>query len=509
MGNILALYDCRSKQEYIYRTNKIREISGGSNLLSEVYERFIKKAQEEGIKFNNGGQWEGLEFSIEKFSFGSEFAAEVVYTGGGNLMVIYKDRDVYIRANRIFSRMLLDETCTITAIVSCTEVSSNFLEDRDKLYAENALKKSTGYVSMPCSVLPFTQVDMQTYMPVAEKQNGISKSRESVCKLNAYDDKQDNELSSPYLDDLVTEKGKESLLAIIYIDGNNMGAKLMQALGEETGYNKCINALRSFSAQTNNDFVDTPIKAIEKMLRKKQKSGIGYAKYRKVIAGGDEITLICNARIVPDILDTYFKALNSIKSGNYACAGVAVFHSHAPFADVYEIAEQCCESGKKQSRQYGSNANFIDFHFCRAGITNDMDTVRSEQENGLTARPYREDAEHNGYSYSEFIRLGKMLAGSNETYTDNENKKTYKDNGIGRANVKNLATELIKSRSSYKFEMLRIRSRLNKDNPFDKELLERLDPDSEALEKLIFDIAQVYDLWFDGKEETEAEKNEG
>ena len=42
---VLALYDCRSKQEYIYRTKRIREISGGSALLSDLYYHFIKERQ--------------------------------------------------------------------------------------------------------------------------------------------------------------------------------------------------------------------------------------------------------------------------------------------------------------------------------------------------------------------------------------------------------------------------------------------------------------------------------
>ncbi len=31
--NVLALYNCRSKQEYIYRTDQVQEITGASELL--------------------------------------------------------------------------------------------------------------------------------------------------------------------------------------------------------------------------------------------------------------------------------------------------------------------------------------------------------------------------------------------------------------------------------------------------------------------------------------------
>ena len=474
---VLALYDCRSKQEYIYRTNRIREISGGSALLADVYDRFIKKAQENGIAFMNGGEWEDKEFSLDAFT-SSDKAAEVVYIGGGNLMILYKNRDLYIEANKLFSRMLLDETWTITAIAACTPVTGDFKEDRKALYAQNALNKSIGNISVPCSVLPFTQVDMLTYMPVVEKNRykQESLSRESICKYMAEEKIEKSDIYAGELDKLCADKGRESMLAIIYIDGNNMGAKLMNKLGDMTDYDKCINELRRFSVQTDSDFVAKPIKAIEVLLAEKKKQGTKYARYRKVIAGGDEITLIVNARLVPEILDVYFKTLNSIESGNYACAGVAVFHSHAPFADVYEIAEQCCESAKKKSRKYGSSANFIDFHYCRAGITNDMETVRSEQEKEFTARPYRVDGEHDGYSHGEFISFGRQLK------------------EIGRANIKELGSAMIKGDSYYRFEIERINSRY-------KDM--KLDGRDEKTKKMIFDIAQVYDLWFAGEGETE------
>ena len=58
---------------------------------------------------------------------------------------------------------------------------------------------------------------------------------------------------------------------------------------------------------------------------------------------------------------------------NYACAGIAIFHSHAPFAAVYDIAEECCENAKKKSRKTGGN--YFDWYFCRSGLTNDMETT--------------------------------------------------------------------------------------------------------------------------------------
>lgn len=473
-GCVTALYDCRSKQEYIYRTNRIREISGGSALLANVYRNFFERAENKGIRINT--DWKnGQKFSIEKF-IESGADGEVIYEGGGNLYMIFRSRDIYIKANRVFSRMLLDKTYSVSLVASCVDTTDNFLDDRKRLYEENSRIKSTGNVSLPCNVLPITQVDGVTYLPIAEKKNEKSLSAESKLKLKAFDELSDK--SEIYLDKLTPDKGTESLIAVIYADGNAMGKKVKNCTEGKNGYSECVDALRELSLRTNNSFVDRPIAAIEKMLA--EKAGDGTHKYRKVIAGGDEITLICNARVAMDIAVTYFKTLEeenknlSEKEKDkacYACMGIAIAHSHAPFSDVYRIAEQCCESGKKKAREKDSKVNYIDFHFCRAGITGDLDTVRETQEKDLTARPYKFSAE-----FQHFADTGEKL------------KK------IGRANIKELAAAIIKGDSYYQFESERIKSRYPDLG---------LDSSDEEQKKLIFDIANVYDLWFAGEEEAE------
>lgn len=474
-GYVLALYDCRSKQEYIYRTNRIREISGGSALLADVYKMFFQKADKKGIKINS--DWtNGSEFSIDGFAK-SSFDGEVIYEGGGNLFVIYRSHETYIRANRIFSRMLLDKTYSISLVASCVKVSGDFLADRKKLYEENGRIKAIGSASLPCSVLPITQVDDLTHMPIVEKKimdkTPISLSMESSLKLKAF--KEIEKKGEKFLDDISGKenKGTESLIAVIYVDGNAMGKKVKGCTEGKNGYTECANALRELSKNTDETFVKRPIKAIEKMLA--EKSADGHDKWRPVIAGGDEITIICHARAALDIAITYFQTLEEENrtlaedKRNYACMGIAIAHSHAPFADVYQIAEQCCESGKKKSRARDSKVNYLDFHFCHAGITNSLDVIRKNSDNDYTARPYEVSEE-----LKDFVELGERLR------------------SIGRANIKELAAAIIKGDSFYRMEVERIISRYPGCG---------LQSDNEKEKKLIFDIVNVYDLWFAESEE--------
>lgn len=484
--NILALYDCRSKQEYIYRTNRIQEITGASELLSSLFKDFFN---EENKQFRIKGNWheKAMGDFIANFN-NSGLDAEVVYEGGGNLCVIFKDKETYIRVNKALSRQVLEKTYAVSIIASAAEVSGDFVSDRAKLYAENAMQKNLGSYHIPCNVLPFTQVDRLTYQPIVKKSGGKEYTSESIRKQRKYDEifknvKADKKQIHENELDSMTEKGTESLLAIIYIDGNNMGSKVKETTKDLTDYTSGVNALRKFSEETNRDFVEKPIKAIEEKLTELYNSENEHKNryfYRKVISGGDEITIICNAHAVPAILNTYFETLTA-ESSNSACAGVAIFHSHAPFADVYEIAEQSCEMGKKRSHiKENRDKNYIDFHYCHAGITNSLDEIRDRQEAKFTARPYEYSSD-----WKQFCHYGTILK------------------GINRSDVKALGEAIVKGDSYYKTELRRIKSRQKKDSLFNKEINEN----DDRIKKFIYDISIVYDLWFDDSEVNINEQN--
>lgn len=162
------------------------------------------------------------------------------------------------------------------------------------------------------------------------------------------DDRAD-EMQEYILDNLVTEKGNESLLAIIYIDGNGMGAKVQECLKDSTSYEDCIKKLRELSESIQKNYIDDRKKDIEQMLANEYKNDPLRQKRRIILGAGDEINMICNARDAYDIAMTYLKGL---PEGFSACAGICIFHSHAPYSDAFRIAEECCESGKKKSSSF-------------------------------------------------------------------------------------------------------------------------------------------------------------
>ncbi len=462
---VLALYDCRSKQEYIYRTNRMIEISGGSALLAELFGDFFNDLHnfrtDWRSNINVSGDFVGY---FEK----SGCDGELLYEGGGNLFVIYRNKEVYLETNKKLSRYAIDKTYSVSIVASCVPVTGDFNADRSRLYAENTTQKNQGTFLLPNNVLPFTQIDRLTYMPIVEKGSKHEYTMESRLKFR----KGSSRGGQTILDNMI-EFDKKSILAVIYIDGNNMGAKLMNVTQRINSYAQGVSELRKFSLDTNTTFVDTPIKKIEEFLTQNKNEADETEKnkflYRKVISGGDEITLVCNARLVPDILRIYFEALGE-SEGSSACAGVALFHSHAPFSEVYKIAEECCESGKDIAHKPGNADNsYIDFHFCHSGITNDLETLRKEQ--GILTQPYQVGAD-----WEEFLELAQRIR------------------PIGRSNIKDLGYAAFRGESQYRQKLEFVHSRYP-----DVEIPSS--PQDERFEKtmrMIADISAVYDIWFVG-----------
>lgn len=478
---VIALYDFRSKQAYIYRTNKLIEIVGASYLITQAYDAFINEAKKNNINIKRNTVFENAKYintdePLELFS-NSDWDGEVIYIGGGNLYMIYRNEAVFIRANMIFSKMLLDTTYSLRVICAKSRYTGNYTADQKALYKNNMLIKNTEPVTVPGVVLPFTELDRKTSLPVAAKvkyPEEESLSLESVKKRGAYDNVKDSvyKLSEENLDNLVTEKGNESLLAVIYIDGNGLGEEIKNLLGDETDYSICVQKIREFSNNTQESFVTKPLAAIEQKLKdlpeitdskgNKIKNG-----YRRIVGGGDEITIICNARTALELVKVYFVSLLSTPNKT-ACAGIAIFHSHDPFSVVYKIAEECCENGKKMNRKNGNKNCYIDYHFCRSGITNSLEEIRKIQEKKHTNRPfcYLNQSKN---TFNEFSRFEEVAA---------ELKK------IGRANTKALSDAILRNDSDFIIELKRIKS-----NYKDLNL-------TETDKNIIFDVSVVYDIWF-------------
>ncbi len=461
---VLALYDFASKQEFIYRTNKIKEISGASALLAKLYRKFVEQANR---KYNIVYDVE-TEFNIDHFNADGQ----VLYDGGGNLMILFQREEVYRGFNRIVSTYLVEKVPTLRVIACCVPFTGDFKKDRSNLYRKNRINKNLHPAYDLTAVTPMTQVDPMTFLPVVHKSSylgdEISLSADRYCKEKAYHVHAKNKEDD--LDNL------DGLTAVIYIDGNSMGKKLMKCA--DSDYNRGVKKLRSFSENVNRVFVANPIGKMREVVGSSENKG-----FRQVIGGGDEITIICDARIALKLVEVYFDSLIESNKDlpedekNYACAGIAVFHAKSPFTVAYEIAEAACESAKKLAHK--DNGNYFDFYYCHGGITTDFETLRN-REQSITSRPYSFEK-----SKSDFGKYIPILQKA------------------GRSNVKALGEAAQLGLAKYLFEAERVNSYLK-----GKETLKTDKTSAESEMKIIYDMSEFYDLWFGREDDSDAKTDE-
>ena len=551
----LAMYDVRGKQEYIFKTNKLKEIVGGSCIIRDCFKEYLfpsaeeymrRKAKKEGIPLSddevcgiynyNDPKKEpeyiseinkGKEFSQKAFErmmqdekCAARYAGEVVYEGGGNFFVLYKDKETCIEINKIFTRKLLKELYTLKVLCTYIELENglvNFIEDRKKLYEKHRISEAEESVICPVNTLPFVQVDEVTSLPLTKYNENTRKkvSTEAEAKLAKHLDVYNEKYGEKDLDKLVTRKGEESLLAVVYIDGNNMGAKVQNVLGTETSYDQCVKKLRETSEFIQKNYVEDRIKDIDQMLEEKEKKGKKKAGKRLVVFAGDEINLICNARDAYDIAKTYLKGLHQVSWKDStepcsACAGIAIFHSHAPYAQAYKVAEECCESGKTRMKKLekarekegkSKEVCYIDVHYCQKGIGMSLDDIREKEVGGLISKPWLLDME------DEKNTTSKMP----EDITIMEIEKVVEALQMieSRTNVKDLAVAAKLSEGAFNLEMRRIYAHQSDEDIkrrmkeiFVQEDREEFGQKYKKYRKMIYDIVIVYDLWF-RKEEGE------
>ena len=488
-GKVLALYDFASKQAYIYKTSKIKEISGASALLGGMYGEFAAVLKKNGIILDYDTE---TPFSVRDFESSSNADGAVLYDGGGNLMVLWKSFEIYQKANQILSVYLLKKAPGVSLIASHVDYRGVFDDrknpdgsitegDRTRLYKENSLRKSRYPAYDLPAVSPFTQVDPMTFLPVTYKRGAgdrnsvypaaeCSLSSDRYCKARKYKDRGD------VFDDL-----DEGMLAVIYIDGNSMGKKLIAVKSED--YDSGVSNLRSFSKQVNRCFVAAPVSRIKEA---------GFA-FRQVIGGGDEITLICRAEDALRIMELYFSVLTEKKidiGGKSfdctSCAGISVFHAKAPFNVAYDIAEACCEFAKKKAHE--KDGNYFCFYYCHSGITNVFDILHKREQMHASGKPYvctgNAEDENSDFCCSDrdIARLQKKLRAA------------------GRANVKALGSAAQESLVRYQYEVRRVNGYLKDDTyQFDG---------SEREMRIVYDMAEFFDLWFAKEEEQHAQETD-
>lgn len=522
---VLAYYSIRSKQEYIYRTNAIREIVGASEIIKNAFNYFKTAGR---ILFDLD-----KEFKLDEIKDFADYDGVVLTEGGGNLIVLFKNESLCKKYNSEFSVQLLKQYSTLTPLCAFVPVDlekNDYAGDYRALMEEADRLKRTDMPLTSCNTLPFVKMNRNTWQPIIDPKKifpacghaeltAESAAKYAQEKLAETADGESSDLikNIKLLDELVTEKGEESLLAVVYADGNNMGRKIGELLKGVSDYDGSVRLLREKSKEIDDHFIGVGGDAVKKKLKELQEDRISKIKaddveqrekesekiskqfsWRRIVGGGDEITFICNARIALELASVYLNAVN--QDGYSASAGIAVFHSHYPFAAAYKFAEQACENAKAMAKKYAQETHsdaeisMIDFHYIHSGIESDLKSIRRSFE-GKYARPYLVafDGKTDENAFPEDLRRRHHLLGDLESLA--------KKFSPARSSIKEMGQNVASDEHKAVMSLERICSQYSGMKEDVTGITGETDGNYRELFRLFFDLAEFYDIWFIKSEE--------
>lgn len=424
MDQYLVMYDVRGIQNFIFRTPKVKDAIGASFLIENIFHKALEYAVE---RLDLSAS---LEYAPEdgKFNDKATDAVQVLYIGGGNAFALIgsdqSDDEAMkrtIAVNKKMAKYVMDNTYSLQLATAFVKKTGNYAEDYNKLFEKMIKVKATMNVSAPLGALPIMKTELKTGYPVSAKYDGEFVSMETKMKKEAGKDAQDEadiELNNQIFDNLVEEKGVNSTLAVVHIDGNNMGMRIRDLVQDATTYQVAVSKMRAISHAISKTFSDAFSKMNEEYngLAEKTKGEKGKYFIRKILVAGDDITYVCTGKIALDTIEFFAKEVaektlvdfltedtnvqNEKEKYKFSiCAGAALMGSHFPFDVAYDVAEACCESAKerakkKENLEDGQVGNWVDFAFCDSVYARDLKAMREREYitptgEHLLTRPYR------------------------------------------------------------------------------------------------------------------------
>lgn len=449
-----TVLDTTGIQDYIFCSNRLRENIGASFLVEQATEEWVKEALRDlGTELNQAIHIPKHDsLSAKPYIEEDKLAAELVYAGGGNTVLLFACPKYAERFTQILSKRVLEKAPGLNLVVAhkafdWDEFGSLKSTVDHLLEKDLARKKRERVPSAPLLGLGVTAVCTSTQLPAkntsdeyldADEEDHYLISREVEAKIEAVKPKNKAVKSAnealiekfagafnqdtyefPYrTDQLGRSEGDSSYVAVVHADGNGMGDRFRK-YGEGKPNRQYIIDMRELSQSVNNAGINalkTVIRAIDDSIEEglfignfgtfdlkpiKQGKGKYYLPFRPLVYGGDDVTFVCDGRLGLELAAIYLQAFEKEKNFT-ACAGICVVKTHYPFARAYKLSEELCRKAKKfipeererlgESDDYNFSA--LDWHFAASGLLGSIKEIRQREYQvagnlTLTMRPIR------------------------------------------------------------------------------------------------------------------------
>lgn len=446
---IVTVVDTARIQGYVFGSNRLAENVGASELVHCATSAWVCDALDAlGLRTNRGfgrGSTDGPRIERDALD------AELIYQGGGNAVLLFRDRVDAERFARQLSERALTEAPGLELDVAHSPAfiweSQAFATALDQAFAALERAKAVPAPSSPLLGLGVTAACQSTGLPaigLAAPMEGEPSPRlasaETLAKLDAAGAAMDRlngffALSPEYrypsrFDDLGRSRGKHSYIAVVHADGDEMGARvrgLVNRFRAPAQNRALVAALRGFSHQVGAAAAAALKQTLSDLVGRIAGDGGGrtitedlgggceaaldlgwspderawWLPVRPLVFGGDDITLVCDGRLGLAVAVRYLERFTAVARFDdgapaSACAGVAMVKAHYPFARAYGLAAALCREAKDYRRELAASGGeftgpCLDWHVAQSGALDEIASMREREyrtsAGHLTVRP--------------------------------------------------------------------------------------------------------------------------
>lgn len=445
----LAVVDTTGIQDYIFGTNQLKQNVGASYLVDCATRKWVVESLPEpnNAKAND---LDDLNPFTDQTIENDQIAAEIVYAGGGNTMIIFSiNQDAIDFAQRLTRKILLNAP-GLNLVLACEEFDwgggkalGGLNGVVKSVMKKLALKKANYPISTPLLGLGVTASCTFTGLPavyddkeqnrfrlissdVKAKIDAVKNANDRLKAIFAFGD---HEMAMDF-DDFGRTFGESNYIAVVHTDGNGMSNRIkrIQEMFNSSDQNReYIQEMRSFSLSIQKAAKKSLQSTIDKLIHAIDQNKEITLKddklpFRPIVFGGDDVTFVCDGRLGLSLAAHYLEVFSSQKLSDkkqaHCRAGIAVVKTHYPFARAYTLGEELCRSAKeyikKQKEEYGEeDLTAMDWHFAVNGLVRNLDEVRNQEytvpyEGSLLMRPVRLNAPENEWtSWDLFVNVIK------------------------------------------------------------------------------------------------------
>ena len=498
---LLAQYTIRGKQDYIFRTNAMREITGASALIRDAWDLLFREAEKAGVRTRKIDPAEESFPADPDDALAGGIGMADLFRGGGNDTVLIRDTETLRLVNAAFTHAILTQCPGMIPMCAAVTAGNDYPSDYRRLMEAAEREKNRMMPGRDLAMAPFSMFDRRTSQPIAHLQKVRSQLSQLTSEAWSKQEKaaSDNRITreNAWLDHIAESENDRRLLAIVHADGNNMGIKIRKLLSGKTSYSECVPLMRAFTHSTAEAFTGKAKQALEKYAAGKSAEARQAGRkdeyiVRWIINDGDDATFVCNAQSALELTKVYLEAVSTsqgIPDGSgqpfrySSCAGICICHSHYPFSTAYALAESACDNAKRKIHTAEDDGireeAWIDWVYVRSGIMTDVEELRKAQRtDGRIARPWAAVCSNP----QEIMTLSNL-----DTLADQMCVRC----GITRTNIKSIGAAWEENPAEGRRELQRLIWR----SPKLKEALSGY-PDTETVMKAIYDLSEVYDLWY-------------